>query len=111
MQRFQPHGYRTLIERTIGRVEYLRHQMAFATGKNKMDVGSKLDIGTQQRFRTRLWIIGYLLEFINSDIYLMLTLGKIAENRFQRHFRKRRLYTYRDCWHIRQWISAEYRAP
>lgn len=42
VQRFQPHGHGALTERSVRRIEYMGHEMAFAARKNKMHIWSKL---------------------------------------------------------------------
>ena len=89
MQGVKPHTDRTLIERTVWRVEYLSHQMLLATRENEVDIWGKLHVRPQQCLSTCFRIIDDLLELINGYIDVVAALFQIIEYRFQRHLRLR----------------------
>ena len=75
-----------------------------------MYVLGKLDVGTQQSFRTFLRVFGNLLEFIHGNVYLPTTFIEIIEDATYGYL----LLGWFDCdgntWLACQWIHAEYRA-
>lgn len=76
-----------------------------------MNIGRKLNIGSQQSFNSILWVAGNLLKLIDSHIHLPLALGKIVEYRFECHGRLAGFDTYGNGWCAGHGVNTEYRTP
>ena len=75
-----------------------------------MYVLGKLDVGTQQGFRTFLRVFGNLLELVNGDVYLLATLIQVIEDATYGYLLLARLDGDGNARFPSQWIHAEYRA-
>ena len=62
--------------------EYL---IVFASGKDKMDLGSKLNVGTQECLRPLFGIIGNLLELVYGNKNSVPALLDVVENTLKRN--------------------------
>ena len=84
--------------------------MKLTSREDKVYMLGKLDVGTQQSFRTFLRVFGNLLEFINGNVYLPTTFIEIIEDATHGHLLLARLDGDGNARFPSQWIHAEYRA-